>query len=133
VFDFSASDPPGTWRFEATYNGQVYETFFNLNAAHLVARDDFAMPPINTPVIIDVLSNDRGPGGDPITITAAGLPMSGTVTLVSACLVYTPTPNFLGKDIFTYTVRTSAEQAEATVTVLVVDEVFRLFLPLLQR
>ncbi len=32
VFDFSASDPAGTWRFEAGYNNQIYETFFNLNA-----------------------------------------------------------------------------------------------------
>jgi murein DD-endopeptidase MepM/ murein hydrolase activator NlpD len=32
AFDFSASDPAGTWRFEATYNGQTYETFFNLDS-----------------------------------------------------------------------------------------------------
>ncbi len=32
VFDFSASDPAGTWRFEASYNGQSYQTFFNLNS-----------------------------------------------------------------------------------------------------
>ena len=228
AFPFSASDPAGAWRFEATYNGQVYETFFNVNApptitvgspnggepwdrmlthsvtwtdnlgghvnialyhngvysatlasntpsdgeylwapdtalalgsgytmrvtsvinpavydasdapfsltdAHLVARDDFVMTPINTPVTIDVLSNDGGPNGDPITITALGLPMSGTVSLVSAHLVYTPTLDLLGKDVFTYTVRTSAEQADATVTVRVVTEVFRLFLPLIQR
>ncbi len=28
----SAAEPAGTWRFEATYNGQTYETFFNVNA-----------------------------------------------------------------------------------------------------
>lgn len=32
VFDFSGSDPAGTWRFEATYNGQTYQTFFNLDS-----------------------------------------------------------------------------------------------------
>lgn len=32
VFDFSANDPAGTWRFEANYNGQSYQTFVNLNA-----------------------------------------------------------------------------------------------------
>ena len=32
VYDFTSSDPAGTWRFEATYNGQSYATFFNLNA-----------------------------------------------------------------------------------------------------
>jgi hypothetical protein len=37
VFAFSASDPAGTWRFEAVYNNQVYETFFNLNASPTLA------------------------------------------------------------------------------------------------
>ncbi len=32
AYQFSASDPAGTWRFEATYNGQAHETFFNVNA-----------------------------------------------------------------------------------------------------
>ena len=91
------------------------------------------MTPINTPVTIDVLSNDGYSNADPITITALGLPMSGTVSLVSAHLVYTPTLDFLGQNVFTYTVSTSAEQADATVTVLVVTEVFRLFLPLIRR
>jgi murein DD-endopeptidase MepM/ murein hydrolase activator NlpD len=133
VFAFSANEPAGTWRFEATYNGQSYETFFTLTDAPLVAQDDFAMTPINTPVTIDVLSNDGNPNGDPMTITALGLPMNGTVSLVSARIVYTPTLDFLGTDVFTYTVRTSAEQADATVTVFVAAEVFRLFLPLIRR
>jgi len=29
--NFSVNEPAGTWRFEATYNGQVYQTFFNVN------------------------------------------------------------------------------------------------------
>lgn len=133
VFDFSAGDPAGTWRVEATYNGQVYETFFTLTDVHLIARDDFAMTPINTPVTIDVLRNDGGPIGDLKTITATGVPTNGTVSLVSELLVYTPTPGFLGQDGFTYTVRTSTEQADATLTVLVVNEILRLFLPLTRR
>ncbi len=32
MFAFSANDPAGTWRFEASYNGQTVETFFNVNA-----------------------------------------------------------------------------------------------------
>ena len=227
VFAFSSNEPAGTWRFEATYNGQVYETFFNVNAppaltvgspnggeqwdrtlthsvtwadnlggdvnlalyhngiysttiasntpsdgaylwapdttlaagpgytirvtsvispalydasdapftlieVHLIARDDFVLTPMNTPVTIDILGNDEVPVGEPLTITA-GLPLSGTVSEVSAHLVYTPTLDFLGTDVLTYTVRTSTEQAEATVTVIVAAEVFRSFLPLVQR
>ena len=32
AFDFADSDPAGRWRFEATYNGQTYETFFNVDS-----------------------------------------------------------------------------------------------------
>jgi hypothetical protein len=32
VANFSNNEPAGTWRFEATYNGQTYQTFFNVNA-----------------------------------------------------------------------------------------------------
>jgi hypothetical protein len=35
-FTFSAADPAGTWSFQAEYNGQVVETFFNLNAPPLI-------------------------------------------------------------------------------------------------
>lgn len=225
---FSNGDPAGTWRFQATYNGQVYETFFNLNSptaitvnspnggeqwnrdtahsvtwtdnlggdvnialyhngvysgtiasntpsdgnylwtpdptlafgsgytvrvtsvisptlydasnapftltqAHLVAYDDFAMTVVNTPITIAVLNNDTSPNGVPITITALGPPTSGTASIVGSNVVYTPTLSFLGVDNFTYTASTGTENANATVTVRVVSEIFRSFLPLIQR
>ncbi len=243
AFAFSANDPAGTWRFAATYNGQAYETFFNVNApptitvaspnggeqwdrlsthpitwadnmggevnialyhngvysaalvyntpsdgehlwtpdstlaagsgytlrvssvnnpavfdvgdaaftlsdVHLLARDDAAITLMATPVTIDVLGNDARPSSDPLTITAIGLPMSGTVSLdgarldgarlesarlESAHIVYTPALNFLGQDVFTYTVQTNTESANATVTVRVVPAVFTLFLPVAQH
>ncbi len=34
---FSASEPAGTWRVTATYNEQIYTTFFNLNAPPTLA------------------------------------------------------------------------------------------------
>jgi len=37
VFTYTTSDPAGTWRFEAIFNNQPYETFFNLNAAPTLA------------------------------------------------------------------------------------------------
>jgi len=37
VFNFSVNEPAGTWRLEAAYNGQVYETFFNVNAPPTLA------------------------------------------------------------------------------------------------
>lgn len=32
AFDFYDSDPTGMWRFEATYNGQTYDTFFTVDS-----------------------------------------------------------------------------------------------------
>lgn len=229
AFSLSAGEPAGTWRFTATFNGQAYETFFNVNAppaitvtsphggeqwerqiahtvtwtdnlggevnialyhngvysatlasnlpsngtylwtpgytlavgpgytlrvssvinpavyddsnaafslsdTHLVARDDFAMTAMNTAVTIHVLGNDGGAQGDPMTITALGPPLSGTASLMdNAGVVYTPTLDSLGTDVFTYTVSASNETASANVTVLVAAQVFRLFLPLIQR
>jgi hypothetical protein len=225
VVELAAGDPAGTWRFEAGYNGQVYETFFNLSAppavkintpnggeqwAHqvpyavtwldnfgggvnialyhngsysaaiaynalnngetlwapdvamppgpgytirvssvinpavydesdapfsitsapvLLARDDFVLTPMNTPITIFVLSNDDGPGSGLMTITAVGNPGNGKLTHDDATLVYTPDPGFLGSDSFTYTASTSTETSDATVTVRVVSEVFQLYLP----
>jgi hypothetical protein len=34
AFDFPTNAAPGKWRFQALYNGQTYETFFNVNAPH---------------------------------------------------------------------------------------------------
>jgi murein DD-endopeptidase MepM/ murein hydrolase activator NlpD len=227
--NFSNNEPAGTWRFEVTYNGQVYETFFNVNApttvavsspnggeelpiqlphtitwtdnlggdvnialyhngvytatlvsntpsdgeygwvpaaalapgsgytirvtsvinpttydesnapftliepTSLIARDDFALTGINTPVTIDVLHNDEALNGDPLTITALGSPNNGSINTVGANLLYTPTIGFLGTDVFTYTVSTTVDQATATVTVLVTEEVSTLFLLLIWR
>ena len=228
AFTFSGAEPAGTWRFEAQYNGQVYQTFFNVNAppaitvaspnggeqwgrafthlvtwtdnlggqvnialyhngqysatlaynapsngqylwapasalplgtgytlrvssvtnpavydasdapfsltdTALVARDDFALTADTAPVTLNVLANDDQPIGAPITITALGPPLSGTVSLAGAQVVYSPTLGLLGRDVFTYTASTGAYSATATVTVLVVSQVRRLFLPSVQR
>ena len=228
AFEFTSSDPTGSWRFEASYNNQVYKTFFNVNAppsttvnspnggeqwerqlthlvtwadnfggnvnialfhngvyaaavayntpsdgeylwepdsalemgsgytirvssvinpaiyddsdasfslnnGSLVARDEMVLTLINTPIAIDVLGNDESPNHDPMMITAIGEPVSGNVSLVDALIIYTPLPGFLGTDIFTYTVSTTTENAIATVTVIVVIEVYKFYLPLIWR
>jgi hypothetical protein len=228
VVNFSNSEPAGTWRFEATYNGQTYETFFNINAppfitinspnggeqinrltphtltwadnlggqvnialyrngvysatvvsntasdgdyvwtpdpasplgagyairvtsvinpalydesnapftlseAYLLARDDFVLALSGLPVAINVLGNDDKPVGEAITITALSTPMSGTVGLVNSQVLYTPTVSFLGSDVFTYTLSTATEQSGASVTVLFVNQVLRLYLPVIRR
>ena len=228
VFNFPIGAPSGTWRFEAVYNGQTHETFFNVDAPtaitvtspnggeqwnrHLphaitwsdnlggevnialyhngvysaslatntpsdgeylwtpspavaigtgytlsvtsvisptvfdasdapftlndgvaIARDDMALTRVNTPVTIDPLGNDEAPNNEALTITAMGLPLSGTASLVNSKFVYTPTLNFLGTDVFTYTASASTTHASASVTVIVAAEVFGVFLPVVMR
>lgn len=228
VVNFSNSEPAGTWRFEATYNGQLYETFFNVNAptaitvsgpnggeqvnrllpysitwndnlggavnialyrngvysttvvsntpsdgeylwtpgptlllsagykirvisvinpavydesdgaftlteTHLTAHNDWVLAPSGLPVTIDVLENDDKPLGEVITLTALSLPVSGTASIVNSQVLYTPTTSFFGSDVFTYTVNTASEQSSASVTVMFVNQVLRLFLPIMRR
>lgn len=228
VVNFSTTDPAGTWRFEANYNGQTYETFFNVDnptsiavqtpnggeewpvllphlitwvdnlggtvnialyhhnifvsnlaynissngqylwtpadnltlgagysirvssvinpslyddsnnsftlvSAPLLAQADVALTLLDTPVTIYPLDNDVDPNGEEMTITHFGLPSQGTVQLVDSHFIYTPTAAFLGTDIFTYTVSTLTNEAESTVTVVVADEFFTLFLPAIWR
>lgn len=228
VFDFTNNDPSGTWRFESVYNGQVYETYFNLNSppaimvgspnggekwprmvphpltwtdnlggevnialyhngvffatiasnepsdglyfwtpgasleegtgysirissvtnpliydlsdasfslqdAHLLARDDFILTAINAPVPILALANDENPTGETMNIIAVGLPTYGAINWVGNDILYTPGMDFLGTDVFTYTVSAGLEQTSATVTVQVVNQVYRTFLPITSR
>ena len=134
VFDFTNSDPAGAWRFEAAYNNQVYETTFNLTHTDVLsAQNDFALTPINTPITIDVLGNDLWPTKEFVTITDPGSPNHGSVSIVDAKLVYTPAADFLGSDVFTYTVSTGTTSVQATVSVLVASEVYRLHLPLIRQ
>ncbi|OOG87913.1 hypothetical protein B0E41_03070, partial [Hydrogenophaga sp. A37] len=96
-----------------------------------VATDDATVTPLNTPVSIDVLSNDSDPDADPLTvtevqgqpITEGGAPVpvpNGTVSLVGGELVFTPTTGYTGPAAFDYTVEDpSGATATATVTVTV--------------
>jgi gliding motility-associated-like protein len=73
-----------------------------------VAVDDAANTTINTPVTINVLSNDN-PGNstlDPKTVEIVTQPTNGTVTLnADGTITYTPNPNYNGPDKFTYRVK----------------------------
>lgn len=90
------------------------------------AVDDSATTPVNTPVVIDVLANDRAATGttlDPATVTVASGPASGQtdVNATTGEITYTPDADFTGTDTFTYTVADSTGTISnaATVTVTV--------------
>jgi len=70
-----------------------------------IANDDVATTDEDTPITIDVLSNDTDPDGDALSVTAATDPAHGT-TLVNGdgTITYTPDTNYNGTDTFDYTV-----------------------------
>ncbi|MFM2611498.1 tandem-95 repeat protein [Vibrio campbellii] len=90
-----------------------------------VANDDSAVTDEDTPVTIDVLSNDTDVDGDTLTIVNASVPVDqGTVEIVDGKLVFTPADNFNGEATISYTVSDGAleDSAEVSVTVNPVND-----------
>jgi hypothetical protein len=76
------------------------------------------------PVTIDVLDNDSDPEGGPLTVTSAGPPANGTVTInPDGSIDYTPDPDFSGIDTFTYTVCDVAGNCSVATVTVTVNEV----------
>ena len=85
-----------------------------------VAVDDNVTIEDDTPVDIEVLSNDTGLGDTPINVTVVGQPMYGSVIVVEDQVQYTPNEDFNGIDSFIYTV-TDADGDSAAATVMVLS------------
>ena len=93
------------------------------------ARDDIATTNEDTPIIIDVLSNDSDSDGTltPSTVTVISGPANGVTTVNPATgeITYTPNPNFFGTDTFVYRVCDNdgaCDTATVTVTVTGVND-----------
>ena len=74
-----------------------------------IAVDDSLPTPTNTPAIFSVaklLANDSDPDGDIISVVSvsSSSTQSGTVSLASGQVTYSPPTNFFGTDTFTYTI-----------------------------
>ncbi|EJG2230501.1 tandem-95 repeat protein [Vibrio parahaemolyticus] len=90
-----------------------------------VAKDDTAITDEDTPVTIDVLSNDTDIDGDKLSIQSATVPEAqGKVEIVDGKLVFTPAENFNGHAEITYTVTDGqlTDAAKVTVTVNPVND-----------
>nr|MBP7689603.1 tandem-95 repeat protein [Thermoflexales bacterium] len=101
------------------YDFNVYSSGTPSNTAP-TAVDDTASTNEDTPVSISVLANDSDPDSDPLSIAALGSPAHGNVIISGTTqLVYTPTLNFNGTEVFTYSANDGALSAVATITVTV--------------
>ena len=85
------------------------------------AKDDRAETPEDTPLVIDVLSNDTDPDGERLRVASVTAPENGTATVVvSGGVRYAPDLNWYGEDRFTYTATDPGGlSSEATVRVTV--------------
>ncbi len=82
-----------------------------------VANDDTATTDEDTPVDINVLTNDTEPDGDPLNVNAVTQGAHGTVSINPDKTVhYAPAADFFGSDSFTYTID-DGHGANSTATV----------------
>lgn len=98
-FTYTVSDGNG-----GTAIGTVNVTVDPVNDAPL-AGNDSATTDEDTPVTINVLSNDTDIDGDLLTVTGAANPANGTVTInANNSITYTPNAGFSGGDSFDYSI-----------------------------
>jgi gliding motility-associated-like protein len=92
-----------------------------------IAIDDINNGFINTPMVGNVSTNDTEPDGDPVVFTVLTQPtFGGTLNFntLTGAYTYTPPFNFVGEDVFTYTICDDANPSlcdTAIVTLTVVD------------
>ncbi len=141
----------GTPGYQYSLNGGVYQsggTFPNLAAGNytvtvqdanncsvdvpvtiltsgiLLAVDDFATTPENTPVSGNVMANDLGLCFPPVTVLSNTAPMNGSVIVSpDGSFTYTPAPGYNGSDFFTYTI-TDINGNVSTATVFITIDPF---------
>ena len=110
----TATDPSGA-------SGDVSVTVEVTDANEApTAGPDTAVAAEDSRVVISVLSNDSDPDGDTLTVARRDAPLHGRVAVqADNTIAYTPTRDFNGKDIFTYTASDGRLTHETTVIVTV--------------
>jgi large repetitive protein len=91
-----------------------------------IAVNDVATTLEDTPVSLNVLTNDSDPDGNPLTVVKAVAPNGTVVIGVEGKITYIPNLNFNGTDIITYTITDGTGAlvtATVTVTVIPVNDV----------
>jgi Ca2+-binding RTX toxin-like protein len=89
-----------------------------------IATADTATLPEDSSVVIEVLTNDWDPDGDPIRVVSIGAATHGSVILqAGGRLLYTPRADFHGVDTFTYRIADDKfGKSTGTVTVTVTPQ-----------
>jgi len=104
---------------------------YEFGGLSLAAVNDQATTPTNRAVLIDVLANDIPGDAFMLNLSAVGTPLSGTAVITDLLVLYTPSLDFTGTDVFTYTITDGVIDDTATVTVTV--DWLRNFLPVITK
>jgi VCBS repeat-containing protein len=133
----SGTPPALTYRPSANFNGTDSFTFTasDGNVTSARATVSLTITPVNdapvatartltanedTPLQVTLAGTDVD--GDPLTFTVSTQPTNGTLSGTPPALTYTPAPNYIGTDSFTFTASDGqATSAPATVSLNVVD------------
>ncbi|MCB8944506.1 MAG: tandem-95 repeat protein [Ardenticatenaceae bacterium] len=113
VFSYTISD--GT----LTDTAVVTMTVNAINDAPTAVDDAYTVNEDSSDNVLDVLSNDSDIDGDTLSLTAVSSPSNGTATISGTVVLYTPTPDFSGTDVFSYTMSDGALTDTAVVTMTV--------------
>ncbi|MET3761790.1 VCBS repeat-containing protein [Sphingomonas sp. UYEF23] len=112
----------GVTVFARDGNGGTVSTSFDwvITNPAPVAANDTAATTEDVPVTISVLTNDRDPDGDSLSVVSARA-ANGAVTInIDGTLTYVPAANFNGSDTITYTISDGqGGLSTATVTITV--------------
>ena len=119
AFSYTMTDGNG-----GTSTAQVTVTIGAVNDPPIADPDD-ATTDEDTPVTIDVLTNDDDPDEDPLSVQSVTQGTHGTVTNNGSSVLYTPNADFHGSDTFSYTVTDGnggTDDAVVTVTINPVND-----------
>jgi hypothetical protein len=117
TFTYTAQDPQG---FTATANVTI--NVGNVNDSPDAVNDVATVASNSANNFFAVLVNDTDADGDKLFVSKVTSPLNGTVSIAQGSngVVYTPNPNFVGSDSFTYTASDGvggSDTASVTVTI----------------
>lgn len=129
VFSYTISDGA------LTDTAMVTVTVGGINKPPTAVDDSYSVDENSSDNLLNVLVNDSDADGNSLTITDISNPAHGTVVPSGSGILYTPDPDFVGVDTFTYTISDgiATDTATVTITVLPVNTGFIIYLPFVVR